>query len=370
MKFWNLEANTDAAGIEVLDVSILGDIGASFFSDGVTAASIDGQLKAHAGAKKIKAQINSLGGDAFEGIAIHNLLRAHGAEITVEIVGVAASAASIIAMAGHKVVMGPGSMLMVHDPWTMAAGGADDLRATADVLDSLRDGLVTIYQNKTGKKPAELRALLKAETWMTAEEAKAAGFADEVSGKPVKARAEGETVFLNSVGFPRAKVPLAMLTPEPRAITRELLAAEAPALLAALLDEGRAAAQAEHATFVSEVRAAARAEGHAAGTNAERARLQAIDELNATGDLVTAAKYGETPGTAESLAVALWKTRDAAGAARQAANGNALAARRTESADAAGVRTTTPDATRHASEAEAAKQIAAHANGTRRGGSR
>lgn len=365
MKFWNLEPSADG---EVLDVSILGDIGASFFSEGVTAASIDAQLKAHAAAKKIKVQMNTLGGDAFEGIAIHNLLRAHGAQIEVTIVGVAASAGSIIAMAGHKVVMGPGSMLMVHDPWTMAAGSADDLRATAEVLDSLRDGLVTIYQAKTGKKPAELRALLKAETWMTAEEAKAAGFADEISGKPVKAKAEGETVFLNSVAFPRAKVPeqLLALTTEPASLTldmlvaaaesividRALLARRSPELLAALLDEGRALAAESNAAAVT----AARNEG----VTAERARLQAIDDLALPGceDLVRAAKY-ENNGTAESLALAAVKAGKGGGADAF------LAARRKESEKAAGIAPTT---TNEGAES-VAKQIAAYAN-ARRGGAR
>lgn len=395
MTFWNLEASADG---ETLDLSIYGDIdmGGFFGEDGVASSGIAEQLKAHASAKRINVRINSRGGDAMGGIAIYNLLRAHGAEIVVNVDGLAASAASIIAMAG-KVVMGRGAMMMVHSPWTITMGGADDLRQTADVLDKLRDSLVTIYQAKTGKKPAELRALLKAETWMTADEAKASGFADEIADKPVKAKAEGDVVFLNAIGFKRAGLPAPVLAmadepppapaeepapepapaepeeapadppPEPanpppaaRALSRELIAAEAPALLAQLLEEGRAAAAADQAAAL----AAARAEGEAAGIASERARLRAIDELDlgeAAADLVLAAKYSDKPGTAESVAVAAVKLLRASGSDR-------LAARRTESKDIAGIKPAAPTTTQDA-EIAAAKSVAAHVN-TRRGGSR
>jgi len=397
LTFWNLEASADG---ETLDLSIYGDIdmGGFFGEDGVASSGIAEQLKAHASAKRINVRINSRGGDAMGGIAIYNLLRAHGAEVVVNIDGLAASAASIIAMAG-RVVMGRGAMMMVHNPWTIAMGGADDLRQTADVLDKLRDSLVTIYQAKTGKKPAELRALLKDETWMTAEEAKAAGFADEIADKPVKAKAEGDLVILNSIGFKRAGLPAPVLAmadepppasapveetapesapaepeeahaepqPEPanpapaaRALTRDLLAAEAPALLAALLEEGLANAAADKAAAL----AVARAEGEAAGIASERARLRAIDELDlgeAAADLVLAAKYSDKPGTAESVAVAAVKLLRASGSDR-------LAARRTESKDIAGIKPAAPTTTQDA-EIAAAKSVAAHVN-NRRGGSR
>lgn len=395
MRFWNLEPSADG---ESLDISIFGDIdmGGFFGEDGVASSGIAEQLKAHASAKRINVRINSRGGDAFGGIAIYNLLRAHGAEVVVTVDGLAASAASVIAMAG-RVVMGRGAMMMVHNPWTIAMGGAEDLRQTADVLDKLRDSLVTIYQAKTGKKPAELRAVLKAETWLTAEEAKAAGFADEIADKPVRAKAEGDLVILNSIGFKRAGLPAPILAmadepvpapaeepaPEPapeepeeapaepqpdpanpvpaaRALSRDLIAAEAPALLAQILEEGRAAAAADQAAAL----AAARAEGEAAGIAAERARLRAIDELDlgeAAADLVLAAKYSDKPGTAESVAVAAVKLLRASGSDR-------LAARRTESKDIAGIKPAAPTTTQDA-EIAAAKSVAAHVN-NRRGGSR
>lgn len=394
MTFWNLEPSADG---ETLDVSIFGEIDGGFFSDGVASNAIAEQLKAHAQAKRINVRINSVGGDAFGGIAIYNLLRGHGAEVVATVDGIAASAASIIAMAG-RTVMGRGSMMMIHDPWAIVAGGADDLRQKADVLDKLRDSLVSVYQAKTGKKPGELRALLKAETWMTAEEAKAAGFADEIADKKIKAMAVGETVYLNSVGFKRAGVPAQLLAmveevpvveapadpaPEqepaaqpaaepapvepapaagepqaaarPRAFTRELLAAEAPEILAALLAEGRAAASADHA--------AALVAATQAGVAAERARLRAIDELvHSPDDAVFAAKYGEQPQTAETLAVALLKAQRGTKPAAEL-----LAARRAESAPAVVIAKNNPDASRHEDERAVASQIAAFAN-RRRGG--
>ena len=387
MTFWNLEPSADG---ETLDVVIFGEIDGGFFSDGVSSNAIAEQLLAHAAAKRINVRINSVGGSAFGGIAIYNLLRGHGAEVVATVDGIAASAASIIAMAG-RTVMGRGSMMMIHDPWTVAAGGAEDLRQTADVLDKLRDSLVSVYQAKTGKKPSELRALLKAETWMTAEEAKSAGFADEIADKKIKALAVGETVYLNSIGFKRAGVPAQLLAmveevpvveapidpaleqepaapapanPEepvasepaaPVALTRETLAATAPALFAALIAEGRESAAADHA--------AALVSATNAGIAAERARLRAIDELvHAPEDAVFAAKYGEQPQTAETLAVALLKAQRGTKPAAEL-----LAARRSESAPAAVIAKNNPDASRHEDERAVASQIAAFANG-RRGG--
>ena len=206
MKFWNLTAASDAAGVEHLNVDIFGDIEPGFFGDGVASSEIAAQLGAHPTAATITARINSFGGDLFGGIAIHNLLQSHGAKVTSIVEGIAGSAASIVAMAG-KTVMHRGSMLMIHNPQTITAGDAADHRQTADVLDKARNSLVAIYQAKTGKSPSDLKALMDAETWMTAEDAKAAGFADEIATKPVKATAAGDMVIWNSIAFARSSLP-------------------------------------------------------------------------------------------------------------------------------------------------------------------
>lgn len=131
-------------------------------------------------AKVLNVEINSPGGDVFAGLAIYNMLKASGKEIVVKVMGVAASAASLIAMAGDRIIMPKNTMMMVHNPWSFAIGNADELRETADVLDKIGTGLLATYAAKTGLDEAEVGALLAKDTWMTADEALAKGFATEV----------------------------------------------------------------------------------------------------------------------------------------------------------------------------------------------
>lgn len=216
MKFFNLEASQLADGTKTLEISIFGEIDPGFFADGVASKHIADQLTAHKDAKEITVRINSVGGDLYGGMSIYNLLRAHGGKVTAVVDGIAASAASIIAMAG-RTVMNRGSMMMVHNPIGGIQGHADDLRQYADVLDKARDGLVAVYQAKTGMKPAALKKLLDAETWLTADEAKKHGFADEVADSPARAKAIAGGVIVNSIAFKRDVLPMslqAMALPE------------------------------------------------------------------------------------------------------------------------------------------------------------
>jgi ATP-dependent protease ClpP protease subunit len=319
VKFWNLSTSSAEKGV---DIALYGVIGDDWFGPPVE-AEIAAQLAAHS-EQHVTVHINSEGGDMFAGIAIRNLLAAHPGGVTCVVEGLAASAASIIAMAG-RTIMGRGAMMMIHNPWAIAAGSAADLRATADMLDKARSSLIAVYEAKTGKSAADLQALLDAETWMTADEAKAAGFADEIADQAMAVENRADAVLLNSIEFPREKVPARILAMAPAttsaapaveaAITREVVQARAPSLLSALL-----------------------AEGHAAGVAAERARLKAIDEIDQPGhaDLVTAAKYGEQPSDAPTLAMAILRANKQAGV-------DLLAARRSESQVAAGIRATAPD---------------------------
>lgn len=131
-------------------------------------------------AKTINVEINSPGGDVFAGLAIYNALKGAGKEIVVKVMGVAASAASLIAMAGDKIVMPKNTFLMVHNPWSIAMGNADQLRETADTLDKIGDSLLQTYAAKTGLGEEELTEMLAKDTWLTADEALAKGFATEV----------------------------------------------------------------------------------------------------------------------------------------------------------------------------------------------
>lgn len=146
----------------------------------ITPPAVATMLKAAAG-KPLKISLNSYGGDAFAGIAIHNMLARHEGRKTVVIEGVAASAASLIAMAGDQIIMPSNAFLMIHNASGVAAGTAEVQRETADLLDQISAAYRDTYARKTGKEPAEVQAMLDAETWFTAEEALAAGFATEVS---------------------------------------------------------------------------------------------------------------------------------------------------------------------------------------------
>ncbi|WP_229713093.1 head maturation protease, ClpP-related [Macrococcus hajekii] len=146
-----------------------------------SATSFKNTLEKLKGVDEIVVNINSPGGDVFEGIAIHNMLKRHKAKVTVNIDGLAASIASVIAMAGDVVRMPSNSMLMIHNAMSGTFGNANDLREVADLLEKVTGTLIETYLNKSDKlKTDSLKALLDAETWMTAEEAFSYGLIDEV----------------------------------------------------------------------------------------------------------------------------------------------------------------------------------------------
>lgn len=146
---------------------------------GVTAKRISAALRS-IGDKDVTVKINSPGGDMYEGIAIYNLLRAHKAKVTVEVLGWAASAASIIAMAGDEIRMGLGTFMMVHNAWGVVIGNRHDMREAATLFDGFDSAIVDIYEARTGLKRAEIVKLMDAETFMGPSEAVKNGFADAV----------------------------------------------------------------------------------------------------------------------------------------------------------------------------------------------
>lgn len=137
----------------------------------------------------INLRINSPGGSVFAARAIEQALRDHPATVVAHIDGLAASAATFIAMAADKVVMGKGALFMVHKAWTLAYGNANDLMDTAALLEKIDSTLVQTYADRTKQDPAKCAEWMAAETWFTAEEAVAAGFADAVAEAP-SARAQ------------------------------------------------------------------------------------------------------------------------------------------------------------------------------------
>lgn len=131
--------------------------------------------------EEITVNINSPGGDVYEGIAIHNMLKRHKAKVIVNVDGLAASIASVIAMAGDVVRMPNNAMFMIHNPMIVVGGNSNDLREAADYLDKVTNTLMNTYLEKTDKLNTDtLKVLLDAETWLTAEEAFSYGFIDEV----------------------------------------------------------------------------------------------------------------------------------------------------------------------------------------------
>lgn len=148
---------------------------------GISAQRFARDLKALGDISRIDLRIHSPGGDVFEGMAIYNLLDSHPATVDVYIDGLAASMASVIAMAGDTIYMPENAMMMVHKPWGIQGGDADEMRRYADLLDKVEDNLVSAYVKKTGKTADEIKALLKEETWMGGREAVAADFADKTT---------------------------------------------------------------------------------------------------------------------------------------------------------------------------------------------
>lgn len=187
------------ASADTAEIYIYDQIGADWFSEGVTAKNFIGELNAIT-AGNIDLHVNSPGGSVFDGVAIFNALKRHPATVTTYVDGLAASIASVIALAGDRVIMASNALFMIHNPWGSVQGDSADMRKMADVLDKIRETLVGSYTDKTGIAAGELHAMMDAETWFTADEALTAGFVDEV-GVEMQIAA---TFDVRAMGFKRA----------------------------------------------------------------------------------------------------------------------------------------------------------------------
>jgi ATP-dependent protease ClpP protease subunit len=183
--WYALQASGDAAE-RVIEVFVYGEIGGW----GITANQFVQDLRAmDDGVSPVIAAFNSIGGDLFDGLAMHNALSRLGERCTGRIDALAASAASVAVCGAHRVVIASNAMLMIHNPWTYAAGDAEDFRKVADVLDQTMEAIIAAYKAKAPDiDEVELRRLVANETWLTASEAVALGLADEV-GEGVKVKA-------------------------------------------------------------------------------------------------------------------------------------------------------------------------------------
>ncbi|KVG59237.1 head maturation protease, ClpP-related [Burkholderia territorii] len=190
-KWLDIRAQANAAG--EVEIRIYNEIG--FW--GTDAQTFVTQLDAAAAnASMIVVAINSMGGDVFDAFAIYNALRRHAGKVKVRVDGVAASAASLIAMAGDEIVMPENALLMIHNAHTVTAGEAKDLRRIADLLDNAGDGILAAYAAKSGQSIDEIRAMMDAETWLTAAQAKEKGFCDTIEAAVKLSASASSTALL------------------------------------------------------------------------------------------------------------------------------------------------------------------------------
>lgn len=252
----------------------------------------------------LEISINSFGGAVYTALSIYTLLKAHKGQITFRIDGAAMSAATIItSVPGAKVIMPKGAMMMIHKVSSIAMGNTDDLRKVADDMEKLEQNILDIYAEKTGKSIEEIKEKVDAETYFTAEEAVEFGLADEIDdSKVVENRSIGDVVMIGGLEVQAkyfANAPKGFIkadSPSETAIKKE-----APVMDLEML-------KAEYPDLVQAIRSEAIKEG----ADAERARIQAIEEIAVAGHegLVNAAKFDGVT-TAESLAVQMWKAEKA-----------------------------------------------------------
>ena len=192
---WKNQAQTETAPAErtlFLNGTIAEE---SWFDDDVTPQLFKDELMADSG--DITVWINSPGGDCVAAAQIYNMLMDYPGNVTVKIDGIAASAASVIAMAGTKVLMTPVSMLMIHNPMTVAFGDSSEMQKAIEMLGSVKDSIINAYEIKTGLSRAKLSHLMDAETWMDANKAIELGFADEI----MKRSGEAEDIEVPTVSM-------------------------------------------------------------------------------------------------------------------------------------------------------------------------
>ena len=185
-KFWNWKNQADSEPSEPRALEIYGPIASeSWFDDDVTPQMFRDEL--FAGEGDIVVYLNSPGGDCIAASQIYTMLREYKGCVTVKIDGLAASAASVIAMAGNSVLMAPTGMMMIHNPMTAAFGSKDEMEKAIDLLEEVKESIINAYELKTGLTRAKISHLMDCETWMNAKRAIELGFADGMIGGDVTA---------------------------------------------------------------------------------------------------------------------------------------------------------------------------------------
>ncbi len=195
-KFWNWIRDETDQRVLRLEGAIAEE---SWFEDDVTPQLFKTDLMAGSG--PITVWINSPGGDCIAASQIYNMLMDYPGDVTVKVDGVAASAASVIAMAGSRVCMSPTSLMMIHNPLTVAMGDSAEMRKAIQLLDEVKESIINAYEIKTSLPRDQLSALMDAETWMNANKARELGFCDEILFTDEQQPHEG--FFTDSFSFSR-----------------------------------------------------------------------------------------------------------------------------------------------------------------------
>ena len=220
-RFWNWVRNEDGTRTLTLNGTIAEE---SWFEDDVTPRMFRDELSAGTG--DIVIWINSPGGDCVAASQIYTMLMDYKGHITVKIDGIAASAASVIAMAGTEVLMAPTSLLMIHNPLTVAIGDSEEMQKAIAMLGEVKESIINAYELKTGMSRAKLAHLMDAETWMNANKAIELGFADGVLADEKKQVTHDDVVF----SFSRRAVTNSLLNKVQRKqASKPLTAEETPA---------------------------------------------------------------------------------------------------------------------------------------------
>jgi ATP-dependent Clp protease protease subunit len=229
---------------DVLTLNIMDAIGEDLFGSGITAKMVSDAISQAGSFSSITLNINSMGGDSFEGVAICNVLKSSGKPVNISVIGLAASAASTICMAGDTCVMEPGSVMMIHEAMLFCMGYAADLRKAADVLDTVTSSVADLYVAKTKMSKTKMLALMAAETWMEPKEAVEMGFATEVgSSKKTKAAAtnaydlsvfKNVPVALQDAEIAKIEAEIATVDEEIAAVKVNIAAAETDPLISIL----------------------------------------------------------------------------------------------------------------------------------------
>jgi ATP-dependent Clp protease protease subunit len=309
------------------ELVLYGFVGDNYWDEGFTAAEVLEALAEVGRETDVTVRINSGGGYVTDGLAIYNALAAHKGQVTVQVDAIAASSASLIAMAGDTIRMRAGSLMMIHDPSGITYGTAEDHDKTRDALDKMATQMASIYAERSGKDAAEVRATMKDELWLTAEEAVEQGYADESDSAKAKAVAAFDfRIFANA---PQRLTALAK--------RKNWSLAEASARAAATAHHPR---QQKESSMTEKTTAAAPtaeiAEAVAGAVKAAQARIKTImasDEAKGREGLAEHFAY-ETEMTAESAIAALKKAPAATASTEQQADESeeSYAARRTATA--------------------------------------